>query len=110
MLYFDSQFFLFSKNLYLIDFNLRECSNPVEHIQMVEYLALVLWCLALVGIITLSTFMSRSRKIICDYFYHRYSKERTLILYNTRLQNRKLFLQERIKDLNKIVDGKTLID
>ena len=80
--------------------------NPVEPENWTDYISSLINCVSLLCLITLSTYLARSRKLICDYFYHRYSKERTLYLYNDRLRKRKLYLKERIGQLKQEVEGK----
>lgn len=85
------------------EFDLSRCRRTVEPLHLLDYTGTALRVLLLSAVLLFSTYLARSRKLICDYFYHRYGKERTLFLYNDRLRRRRAYLKQRKAQLAEAI-------
>ena len=88
------------------EFNLNSCARYAVYETWMEYVPVFLNFMMLIICSKLSIYIARTRKLICDYFYYRFGKERTLELYNTRLSRRKQYMGERKTQIENFIKGK----
>lgn len=79
------------------------CAKLPYELNWLDYTNLFYQILFIMIIHFFSIYLIRTRHMICDFFYYRHSKRRTLFLYNQLLVSRKKFLEkQKIKTENFI--------
>lgn len=83
----------------------NHCARLMLHLNWFDLINIIYQMIIITIIHLSSTYLSRTRHLICDFFYYRHSKRRTLFLYNQLLLNRKRLLNKQKVHTENFIKG-----